>query len=276
MGINTLVQSKGYKNFMSKLYGWGAAVVILGALFKLNHYPFASQMLLIGLMTEAIIFFFSAFEPPHEEVDWSLVYPELAGITPESTQMGVQSRGGFGGGGYGGGLADEILEKAGVKPEVLEKLGTGLKNLSQTVSTFGDAANASIATKEYISNIKNASDGLKTMGESVSTYKDLSEKMKENIAQLSAGSATNKQNIDSLNKNMSALNAVYELQLQGSDQYLKKSTEAHKGLDSMMDNLKNSVKETEKYKEELSKLGSKLEALNSVYGNMLSAMNISK
>jgi gliding motility-associated protein GldL len=272
MGINTLVQSKGYKNFMSKLYGWGAAVVILGALFKLNHYPLASQMLLAGLLTEAIIFFFSAFEPPHEEVDWSLVYPELAGITPDGkSEIPMRS-----GSGFSGSLSDDILEKAGVKPEVLEKLGTGLKNLSQTVSTFGDAANASIATKEYITNIKNASEGLKTMSDSVGTYKDLSDSMKENISQLKAGSSANKSNLESLNKNISALNAVYELQLQGSDQYLKKATEAHKGLESMMGNLQNSVKETEKFKDELSKLGNKLESLNAVYGNMLSAMNISK
>ena len=63
---------------MAKMYGIGAAVVIVGALFKINHYPYASEMLIVGLGTEAIIFFFSAFEKPHEEPDWSLVYPELA------------------------------------------------------------------------------------------------------------------------------------------------------------------------------------------------------
>ena len=64
---------------MAKLYGIGAAVVIIGAMFKIQHWPFASLLLVVGLSTEAVIFFFSAFEPPHEEVDWSLVYPELAG-----------------------------------------------------------------------------------------------------------------------------------------------------------------------------------------------------
>ncbi|NQX90600.1 MAG: gliding motility protein GldL [Flavobacteriales bacterium] len=63
---------------MAKLYGIGAAVVIVGALFKIQHWPFASLLLIVGLSTEAVIFFFSAFEPIHEEPDWSLVYPELA------------------------------------------------------------------------------------------------------------------------------------------------------------------------------------------------------
>ena len=70
--------SKKFKNLMAKLYGIGAAIVILGALFKLMNWPGAGSMLTIGLSTEAIIFFFSAFEKPYEEPDWSLVYPQLA------------------------------------------------------------------------------------------------------------------------------------------------------------------------------------------------------
>jgi gliding motility-associated protein GldL len=80
MGLASFVSGRVYKNFMSKVYGWGAAVVILGALFKINHYTGADIMLILGLCTESVIFFFSAFEPPHVEPDWSLVYPELAGM----------------------------------------------------------------------------------------------------------------------------------------------------------------------------------------------------
>ena len=85
MGLNIteIVQSDGWKNFMAKLYGLGAAVVIVGALFKLMHWKGASIALILGMGTEAVIFFFSAFEPPHEEVDWTLVYPELTGISDE-------------------------------------------------------------------------------------------------------------------------------------------------------------------------------------------------
>jgi len=83
MGLAELTQGKKFKTFMARLYGWGAAVVIVGALFKIQHYPGAGLMLVIGLSTEAVIFFFSAFEPPHEDVDWSLVYPELAGMQDE-------------------------------------------------------------------------------------------------------------------------------------------------------------------------------------------------
>ena len=78
--LDNIVRSKAYKNFMSKLYGWGAAVVIIGALFKINHWPGGTLMLIIGMGTETVIFFLSAFEPPHVEWDWSLAYPELAGM----------------------------------------------------------------------------------------------------------------------------------------------------------------------------------------------------
>lgn len=86
MGVNIseLVQSSRYKNFMKYLYGWGASIVLVGALFKLQHWPGAGIMLTVGMLTEAVIFFFSAFEPIVEEVDWSLVYPELAGITDDA------------------------------------------------------------------------------------------------------------------------------------------------------------------------------------------------
>jgi gliding motility-associated protein GldL len=72
------VNGKRFKNFMAKLYGFGAAIVILGAMFKIMHWEGANYMLVIGLTTEAVIFFFSAFEKPGTEYDWSLVYPELA------------------------------------------------------------------------------------------------------------------------------------------------------------------------------------------------------
>ena len=72
---------------MSKLYGIGASIVIIGALFKIQHWPLATIMLSVGLITESLIFFISAFEPLHEEIDWSLVYPELAGFPEEETPI---------------------------------------------------------------------------------------------------------------------------------------------------------------------------------------------
>lgn len=93
--ISEIVQGSKYKNLMKYVYGWGASVVLLGALFKLQHYPGAGVMLLIGMITEAVIFFLSAFEPIVEEVDWTIVYPELAGMTDEVRRPRDKNNGGI-------------------------------------------------------------------------------------------------------------------------------------------------------------------------------------
>ncbi|HTL81472.1 MAG TPA: gliding motility protein GldL, partial [Bacteroidia bacterium] len=92
-GKNSLFASRKWKAFMAKLYGFGAAVVIVGALFKIQHWTGASAMLIVGLGTEAVIFAFSAFEPIHEDLDWTLVYPELAGMPEEEKAKELEQAG---------------------------------------------------------------------------------------------------------------------------------------------------------------------------------------
>src|SRR5574344_892573 len=140
MGLDKLVRSKGYKNFMAKLYGIGAAFVILGALFKILHLPGANYMLMAGMGTESIIFFFSAFEPLHVEYNWALVYPELAmgsddeGKSKEKKKQGTLSQ-----------QLDNALLEAKIGPELLDSLAIGMKNLSENakqLSGMSDAVNA--------------------------------------------------------------------------------------------------------------------------------------
>ncbi len=158
MGINSIVKSKTYKSFMSKLYGIGASVVILGALFKINHYPGANLMLIFGMGTEAIIFFFSAFEPLHVEYDWSLVYPELAGMEDLDKEVGAKKKG----------LSvtqelDKMLEDAKIGPELIASLGDGMKNLSENALKLSGVADAAVATDSYVSNLNDASGSVKTL-----------------------------------------------------------------------------------------------------------------
>jgi len=266
MNLTEIVQSKVYKGFMAKLYGWGAAVVITGALFKINHYPYASLLLLIGLGTEAAIFFFSAFEPLHEQYDWSLVYPELAGME-ELTDDRL---------GASGNLADMILEKADISKETLEKLGTGINKLSETTAALADVSDASVATKDYVTSAQKAALTMDGIAESSDSYQALSAQLSANLTNVSSGSNAYATQLESMNKNLSALNSVYEMQLQGTDQHVKTSNEAYVGLSKMLQNISSSVESTEKYRDEVTKLGDKLEALNTIYGNMLSAMNVNK
>jgi gliding motility-associated protein GldL len=175
MGISNLVRRRGFRHFMARLYGWGASVVILGALFKINHYPGADYMLIVGLGTESCIFFFSGFEPPYVEPDWSLVYPELAGlyhnVSVDSDKLKKIKKG-------AAEELDAMLAEARIGPELIESLGAGLRNLSDHASKLSDISQASVATSEYVKNIKDASD---SAGELSSTYRQTSEVLNKDI-----------------------------------------------------------------------------------------------
>ena len=297
MNITELVQSSGWKNFMSKLYGLGASVVIVGALFKIQHWPAAGTLLTLGLLTESAIFFFSAFEPLHEEVDWTLVYPELAGMGDEDE---IQE---YKGPSCGGSSAlekfDSLIESAEITPELFRRLGQGLNNLNETTSKLSNISDASVATNEYVSNVRNAATAINTHTES---YVDSTKELKDSVGKLSEsydktstliaesgrnyaqlsesftsiqdGSRSYSDQLVSLNKNLTALNAVYELQLQNSNEHLKATESVYSGLDQMMDDLKSSAEDSKRYREEVAKLSDNLSALNTIYGNMLAAMNV--
>jgi gliding motility-associated protein GldL len=148
MGITELVQSSGWKSFTAKLYGFGASVVMVGALFKIMHWTGAGIALTAGLLTEAIIFFFSAFEPLHEELDWTLVYPELAGMTDpdeidEYKEQAIADRN------VGLQKFDELFQQSQINAEDVRSLGKHLNTISSTTQTIGDITTASLATKEY-------------------------------------------------------------------------------------------------------------------------------
>lgn len=288
MSLAEIVQSSGWKNFIAKLYGLGASVVIVGALFKIQHWPLAGTMLSIGLITESIIFFFSAFEPLHEEVDWSLVYPELAGMPDEGAEE-LSPRGKYsgavGGGGGAGSAAlakfDEMLEKAEITPELFQKLGTGMKKLGDATSNISVMGDISAASNKYMNSINNATDSLgklaesyqattKVVSETGSTYKNIA----DSLSVMEAGGKSYQQQLEVLNKNLSALNSVYELQKKGADSHLKESESLYKELQGLVKDLADSTGDTKKYREQISKLNDNLSALNNVYGNMLAAMNV--
>jgi gliding motility-associated protein GldL len=292
MNLAELVQSSGWKNMIAKLYGLGASVVIIGALFKIQHWHLANQMLTIGLCTEAVIFFFSAFEPLHEEIDWSLVYPELAGIPEDDTELpahgkhregGRQLSGGGGGGAGSAALAkfDEMLEKAEITPDLFQKLGVGMKKLSEATSNMNAMGDVSAASTKYMNTIKTADESLGKLSESYqATTKVINEtgfnykNIADSLSVIEVGGKSYQQQLESLNKNLSALNAAYELQLKGAGEHTKESDTLYKGIQGLMKDLTESAGDTKKYREQITKLNDNLTALNNVYGNMLAAMNV--
>ena len=258
-------------------------------------------------MTEAVIFFFSAFEPLHEEIDWTLVYPELAGIPEDETESlgshgsgrardaggaigsGGYSGGGFGGGGYGGGAGsaalakfDEMLEKAEITPELFQKLGEGMKKFGTATTNISAMNDIAAASNKYSATIKGSNrctrqtclNHIRQQPGLLTKQVLLIRPLPIRLAVMQEGGRSYQQQLEMLNKNLSALNTAYELQKKGADNHLKESESLYSGLQNLMKDLTESSGDTKKYREQVAKLNDNLSALNNVYGNMLAAMNV--
>ncbi|MFA5850482.1 MAG: gliding motility protein GldL [Bacteroidales bacterium] len=262
MNIKELVKSKGFKKLLAKLYGFGASVVILGALFKIQHWTGAGFMLSAGLITEAIIFIFYAFDTDTEEEN----VPESEGQTE------LPERGTAGGG--SGSMAmvkfDEMLHKAEISPDMFHSLGKGIKKLREATININSMGDVSGASTKYMNTIKTADEALdklaktyqnaiiKAISKTEFKYKNIA----DSLSVIESGVKSYQQQLESLNKNLSALNTVYMLHKTGADDYLKDMAE--------------SACDTKKYREQINILNDNLAALNNVYGNMLAAMNVRK
>ncbi len=266
--MSKLGKVKGFKRFLHLASCIGAAVVILGALFKIMHWPFASLMLIVGLGTEAFLFCLFASDIPHEEVDWTLAYPELAGMGHDGESDALEAANGL----PISNQLDKLLEDAKIGPDLIESLGSGMRSLSDSANKIGDISNAHVATNEYVDSVKNASKNVSTLAD---TYQKAADSMSSLATANDAGYSIG-ESLNSVSKNLSALNATYELQLQGSRQHLDATNKFYDGLSDLMKNLHDSVDDTKKYRQEMSTLSNNLTALNSIYGNMLSAMNYNK
>jgi len=261
--------SKGWKKFMAKLYGIGAAVVIVGALFKIQHWQGASEMLILGLSTEALIFIFSAFEPIPVDYHWELVYPQFnpgnededgdeehQRTAPESITQKL----------------DYMLEDANIDASLLENLGAGMRNLGDQAMKLSEISDASVATNEYTTNLREAA-------ESVSTLKETYQQASESLTGLSAAEEmgqTAGESLRQMTKNLNALNEIYELQLTETTNSIQASNELVRNIQGMMEDLNSSVDSAKEYRHNIEELASNLNQLNSIYGNMLAAMNVNK
>lgn len=255
-----------FKKIMPMVYGIGASVVIVGAMFKILHIPGAGFMLGVGLTTEAIIFFLSAFEPAHSEIDWSRVYPELKDEGEdfeEEDEFGMPATAE-----NATKKLDDMFKEANISDELLERLGEGFSKLSSTVSGLNNLGDAADATNEYAENARSASGKLREMNDSY-------EKTATAMAELAGASEDAKdyhEQVQMITKNLGALNSVYELELQDANSHLKAMNKFYSNLSSALENIAEAEEDTEKFRNELSKLSTNLSSLNDVYGNILAAM----
>jgi gliding motility-associated protein GldL len=253
----------GVGNFVS----FGATIVIIGLLFKINHYQGAQYAILIGLSVEALLFFILGLQREDKEIDWVRVYPELdedfKGELPKSSAQPAIANS------YQSTAAlDKMLSDAKIGPELISSLGDGLRTFGDKVKAISRVTDASDATAAYTDKIKQAS----------LSYDKLSAAFEKASASLSEMAVTNvdtksyHEQVNNLAKNLSALNAVYELELQDSSAHLKSMNKFYHNMASTMQNFTESMEDSQLFKTEVNRLAKNLASLNAVYGNMLSAM----
>ena len=169
MAVFEFTHSKKWKSSMNFLYSVGASIVLLGALFKLQHWPFANIILPVGMLIEVVIFFFSAFEPSVEMPDWFKVYPELREdynpLDLEEEEMEIETK---------KTESIDIFKQADISPELLSKVKKGLQDLSNAAHGIADVSGATLATDQYVKNMMAAS-------ESMSSFKDINTRATHSI-----------------------------------------------------------------------------------------------
>jgi gliding motility-associated protein GldL len=256
-------ESKAGKRFLAMMYGLGAAVVIMGALFKLQHWPGAGGMLTAGLSTEAFIFAIGAFLPIHDDPDWTLVYPELAGSgdSKKSKEKGNEID-----------RLNKMLQEANLKQETINKLGAGMKSLSQSVEGLKVANDATVATQSYTKKVQEATGNLDNLNKSYATAA-------KSLSGLGDSQKISKDFYDTMQNvtsKLTQLNSVYELELKESNEHSKALGDYHKSMSSLINNITATEQGAAQMKTEVAKLAKNLASLNNVYGTMLTAMAQSK
>lgn len=281
--INNLVRSKGYKTFMAYLYGWGASVVIVGALFKIMHWPGANIMLILGMGVEGVIFFLSAFEPPHKEWDWSLVYPELAGMIDEAALNGETEYDEDGNPIEKAPVSadpltaklDKMLEDAHISPELIDRLGQGMQNLADSANSMNNMASVTAATDKFVSNLDGVAsqagrllESMQGAPEAISTLSTIYQE----TAQSLSGEVSYAEEMKKMSASLSSINAMYEMQINNASTQMNLNKEFEEKMSTMLANFSDSADGIKKYKEQVDALTRKVAELNNVYGNMLAAM----
>ncbi len=198
---------KGKLSSMNMVYGLGAAIVIIGALFKIQHWPYGSLILTIGMVVEAIVFTISAFERQQSDLDWSLVYPELAGGAVTTKKLakeepkdaeGLLSK-----------KLDNLLKEAKIDGELMASLGTSIKNFEGAAKGISPTMDAMNAQKKYGEEMSLAAAQMESLNslykvqmESANRQAIVNEESVENATKL-------KEQMKSLASNLSSLNGVY-------------------------------------------------------------------
>ena len=192
---------EGKITITNMVYGLGAAIVIVGALFKIQHWPYGSEILTIGMIVEALVFTYSAFERQKGDLDWSLVYPELTGGSAkvkkekEATPEGVLTK-----------KLDSLLNEAKIDGALVKSLGDSIQNLNATAASMDGSVGAS---KSYNEQMAKATAQMESLNDLYSAQLESANRQSEINAESIENALKLKEQMESLASNLSSLNGVY-------------------------------------------------------------------
>lgn len=254
------------------IFAFFAAIVILGALFKIRHWPFADEMITAGLLAEVLVFLVMAFlVPPPEEPHWQRYFPDInvhPDLDPNFKPTPLTLPGTVNAGNPALNKLEDMLKDADITPANLGRLGENFKKLGTTVDKMSDITDVVAATGDYTAKTKEASAALGQMKDAyVGAANSIS-----HFNQAADGTKQFHEQVQVLTKNLSSLNTIYELELQDTNNHLKAMNQFYSNLVNASQAMEGSVTDAKKAQEQIALLAGNLGRLNNIYGNMLSAM----
>ncbi|MDR1886810.1 MAG: gliding motility protein GldL [Prevotellaceae bacterium] len=272
------LEGKVVKRLIAVAYGLGASVVILGALFKLMHWPGASTMLVAGMGTEAVIFIISVFEALPREYHWDAVFPELSENHASGSQHVSQTQRPQQ---HAGGSVNFDLN---IDRTTTDGLKENIRKFSDSMNQMSGLSSLVSAASELTGKMYSTSGAIVSVGESAGALSDsyskgslaiqqLNEQSKAGLEQIHSGYEYYRGQLEALGRTMGALNSSYELYLQETKKVQNDYITLHGDIQQLAGNVNVSISETQKLGAQMASLNNNVENLNSIYGSMLTAVN---
>jgi len=253
-----LNQTKSWKMLMMKLYGIGAALVIIGALFKLQSWPYAGYMLGVGMITEFFVFMLSAFDPPAKEFAWERVHPELADDAEDNFNYRSKA------------VSGTVSGHLEIDPAISGELNKSMAKLNETVkglhslSAVAELSNSLAGGVQQVAgNVHNFNNSMATVNQSLSGLQNAYVQISQSVLEGGRQTGTN---LELLNRHLSSVNTSYEIYMQEHKQYAV-------ACEQMVASMKQSANSSQQVSAQMDKLQAQVSDLNVVYGSMISTVN---
>jgi gliding motility-associated protein GldL len=266
--IALFFETKQGKYLKNLIIGLGAAVVLLGALFKLQHWQGAGIMLTAGMMTEAFIFALLGLLPPHKDYYWERYYPNLdknphieayRSGSKEAKASSIAS-------------LDQMMQEANLNQPNIKRLSENFEKFNRTVEQIQDIAEVTAATNTYATAARETAGAL---GEMKETFIGAARTM-SSFNSAADDTARFHEQVQVLSRNLGTLNHIYEVELQDANNHLKAMNKFYSNLVTASDAMASSASDAQAAKEQIGLLAKNLNNLNQIYGNMLSAMQMGR